>query len=261
MLTDPKISASPPFGVVVLPSYNSGTKLLETVAAAVKSWQPVWVVVDGSSDGSDRAVRELAGTTSGIEVLQRKANGGKGAAVLDALRRARDSGIARALVMDADGQHPADAIVEFFRLARENPDALILGQPIFGPDAPALRVHGRRAGNYFTRVNTGWANVADSLFGFRVYPVAETAAIMEGIRTARRYDFDTEIVVRLCWAGFRPINVPVPVRYFCRAEGGSTYFRYVRDNVLLVRTHARLFFGMLARLPQIISQRRKAEAA
>jgi glycosyltransferase involved in cell wall biosynthesis len=250
-----------PFGVVVLPSYNSGPKLFETVTIAVKAWQPVWVVIDGSTDGSDLAVREIASTQSGIEVLQREANGGKGAAVLEALQRARDAGISRALVMDADGQHPAEAIGDFFQLARENPDALILGQPIFGPDAPALRVHGRRAGNFFTRLNTGWANVGDSLFGFRVYPVAETVAIMESIRTARRYDFDTEIVVRLCWAGFRPINVPVPVRYFSPADGGSTHFRYLRDNTLLVWTHARLFFGMLARLPQIVSQRRKAEAA
>ena len=80
---------------------------------------------------------------------------------------------------------------------------------------------------------------------------------MEEIRTARRFDFDTEIVIRLCWAGFIPINVPVPVRYFSSSEGGSTYFRYVRDNALLVRTHIRLFFGMLMRLPQILARRRQ----
>ena len=247
-----------PFGVVVLPSFNSGAKLLETVKAAASVWQPVWVVIDGSTDGSARAVEELAQVDTCIEVMHRETNGGKGAAVLDALRRAREAGIARALVMDADGQHPADAIDNFFRLARENLDALILGRPVFGADAPALRVHGRRAGNFFTRVNTGWADIADSLFGFRVYPVAETVAIMENLRTARRFDFDTEIVVRLCWAGFRPINVSVPVRYFSSSDGGSTYFHYVRDNALLIRTHARLFFGMIARLPRILSRRRKA---
>ena len=124
-----------------------------------------------------------------------------------------------------------------------------------------VRHAGRRAGNFFTRINTGWAQVADSLFGFRVYPVAETIAILERIRTARGYDFDTEIVIRLCWAGFRPINVPVPVRYFTPVEGGSSHFRHIRDNALLLRTHTRLFFGMLARLPKIISRRRKTEVA
>jgi glycosyltransferase involved in cell wall biosynthesis len=261
MHPDPETQQVSPFGVVVLPSYNSGAKLLETVTAAQKLWRPVWVVVDGSTDGSDRAISKLAQSSPDIRVIRRETNGGKGAAVLTALRLARDAGFSRVLVMDADGQHPAEAIGEFFRLARENPNALILGQPVFGPDAPALRVHGRRVGNFFSRINTAWGNVGDSLFGFRVYPVAETVAIMEGIHTARRFDFDTEIVVRLCWAGFRPVNISVPVRYFSSSEGGSTYFRYVRDNALLVRTHLRLFFGMLARLPRIRANRRKWGAA
>ena len=246
-----------PFGVVILPSFNSGSKLLETLTAARRAWQPVWVVIDGSTDGSDRLVAEYARSAGGIELIRRATNGGKGQAVLDALRVARDAGIARALVMDADGQHPAEAIEKFFELARENPDALILGCPVFGADAPAVRVQGRRIGNFFTRLNTGWANVADSLFGFRVYPVSETVEIMDQIRTARRYDFDTEMVVRLVWAGFRPLNQRVPVRYFNAAEGGSSYFRYARDNALLIRTHVRLFFGMVLRLPRLLAQRQK----
>lgn len=246
-----------PFGVVILPSFNSGPKLLETLAAARRVWQPVWVVIDGSTDGSDGLIADFSETAGGVEVIQRATNGGKGEAVLAALRRAQAAKITRALVMDADGQHPAKAIESFFDLARGNPDAVILGYPIFGDDAPALRVHGRRFGNFFTRLNTAGANVVDSLFGFRVYPVSETVAVMDKIRTARRYDFDTEMVIRLVWAGFRPLNRPVPVRYFSAAEGGSSYFRYFRDNALLVRTHLRLFFGMLARLPRLLAQNRR----
>ena len=253
----PPTSSSPPiFGVVILPSYNPGAKLLETAAAARRVWEHVWVVIDGSTDGSARAVEEWARSESGIEIIRRPRNGGKGEAVLDALRRAREIGIARALVMDADGQHPPEAITTFFDLARRNPDALILGAPIFAADAPRVRVQGRRIGNFFARVNTGWANVADSLFGFRVYPVNETFEIMNRIRTARGFDFDTEMVVRLIWAGFRPLNVRVPVRYLTATEGGSSHLHYVRDNALLIRTHARLFFGMLARLPRLLSRRR-----
>jgi hypothetical protein len=49
----------------------------------------------------------------------------------------------------------------------------------------------------------------------------------------RRYDFDAEAAVRLVWAGLRPVNLDAPVRYFSRAEGGVSHFRYGRDNVLL----------------------------
>ena len=53
----------------------------------------------------------------------------------------------------------------------------------------------------------------------------------------RRFDFDAEAVVRLCWRGVRPINVPAPVRYFRADEGGVSHFNYWRDNALLTWMH------------------------
>lgn len=75
---------------------------------------------------------------------------------------------------------------------------------------------------------------------------------MERIRTARRFDFDTEVAVRLYWQGFRTMNIPVAVRYLTREEGGVSCFRYLPDNLLLVGTHTRLLFGMIPRLPWLL---------
>jgi glycosyltransferase involved in cell wall biosynthesis len=109
-----------------LPSYNSGKQLLETIQAALAHWRPVWVVVDASTDGSEEAALELAKREPNLRVIVRQENGGKGAAVLDGLRLALAEGFEHALVMDADGQHPADRIVEFLQLAEEQPGTLIL---------------------------------------------------------------------------------------------------------------------------------------
>jgi hypothetical protein len=158
--------------------------------------------------------------------------------------------------MDADGQHDAGAVAAFMERSMREPEAMILGEPIFGPDAPPERVKGRRVGNWWANLATLWGGIHDSLFGFRVYPVAESLAIMESIRTARRFDFDTELAVRLYWRGVRPINIPVPVRYPPSEAGGTTQFRYLRDNLLLIATHTRLFLGMLARLPVLLRRRR-----
>ena len=38
--------------MVLIPSYNPGQKVFETVRAAREQWEPVWVVVDGSTDGT-----------------------------------------------------------------------------------------------------------------------------------------------------------------------------------------------------------------
>ena len=241
--------------LVILPSYNSGDQLPITMRAARRFCDPVWAVVDGSTDGSAEAARNLG--SDGYRVIALEKNSGKGGAVLEAFREAVDAGFSHAIVMDADGQHPAEAIPQFLELCAKNPGHLIAGVPIFGPDAPAERVKGRRVGNFFASLETGWHGVSDSLFGFRLYPLKPSLKILESTKSARRFDFDTVLAVRLLWAGVPVINVPVPVRYPPRAEGGVTHFRYVRDNLLLSAAHVRLCSEMPLHLPQLLSLRRR----
>jgi glycosyltransferase involved in cell wall biosynthesis len=245
--------------LVIIPSYNTGLKLLETVRQAVACWRPVWVVVDGSTDGSAAALAEMDGTEGGLRVLFLEHNSGKGAAVFHAMLAAGRAGFTHALVVDADGQHPADHISGFMLESQKNPDAMILGAPQFAADAPALRRHGRRAGNWCTNLETFWGGIGDSLFGFRIYPIQESVRILQGIRGARRFDFDTELAVRLFWAGVRPINLPVPVRYYVPENGGVSHFRYLRDNWLLIRRHAMLMLELLPQMRRVWKLRRQAK--
>ena len=224
------------------------------MAAAREFWSPVWAVVDGSTDGSGDEARGLG--SDGFRVLRIAENSGKGGAVLHALREAHCKGFTHALVMDADGQHPAESIRPFMELSEAHPDAMIAGFPVFGPDAPFERVKGRMVGNFFAGVETLGKGARDSLFGFRVYPVAPALKVLEGTKTGRRFDFDTVLAVRLTWAGVPAINRPVPVRYPPRDEGGVTHFRYVRDNLLLAAAHVRLFFGLLPRISRLLKMPR-----
>ncbi len=52
-------AASSRVRLVLIPSFNSGTQLLPTVQQALAAWQPVWVVIDGSTDGSARTLDRL----------------------------------------------------------------------------------------------------------------------------------------------------------------------------------------------------------
>ena len=169
--------------VVILPSYNSGPQLARTMSAARNFWFPVWVVLDGSTDGSEDEARRLG--ADGFRILRLDKNSGKGGAVLHALREANREGFTHALVMDADGQHPAESIQPFMKLSETNPDAMILGYPIFGPDAPVERVKGRMVGNFFAWVETLGKGARDSLFGFRVYPVVPALEILEQRKSGR----------------------------------------------------------------------------
>ena len=71
----------------------------------------------------------------------------------------------------------------------------------------------------------------------------------------RRMDFDVEAAVRLSWRGVPAINLPAPVRYFRREDGGVSHFNYVRDNALLTWMHTRLMLEFVLRLPGLIVRR------
>jgi glycosyltransferase involved in cell wall biosynthesis len=241
--------------LVLIPSYNPGPAVYETVRGARRFWSPVWVVVDGSDDGTAQGLQNLAREDDGLHVIVLGKNAGKGAAVLHGITLAAAQGYTHALTMDSDGQHPPASIPEFMARSQSQPRAVVLGVPVFDASAPALRVKGRKISNWWANLETVGLGIEDSLYGFRVYPIADLIAVMRGQRWMRRFDFDPEAVVRMCWHGVKPVNVPATVRYFRAEEGGVSHFNYLRDNLLLTWMHSRLFFGFLLRLPLLVMRR------
>lgn len=234
---------------ILIPSYNTGPLLRETVTGALGTGVPVLVVIDGSTDGSDAGLESLS---ADLTVLRLFPNAGKGNAVLAGIRHAAELGFTHALCMDADGQHPADAVPRFAEIVHRHPEATVLGRPVFDASAPALRVNGRKISNFWANLETlGWG-IDDSLFGMRVYPIRPLIDVFGETPFARRFDFDPEVAVRLAWKGIPIINLPTPVLYLSAEQGGVSQFRYLRDNTLLTWMHLRLFLGFLARLPWLL---------
>lgn len=241
--------------LVLIPSFNPGPVVFETVREARRHWAPVWIVVDGSTDGTPERLEAMAREDPGLRVIAVPRNRGKGAAVLHGIVLAAGEGYTHVLTMDSDGQHPAARIPQFMARSMAEPAAMILGAPVFDASAPKIRLRGRRIANWWENLETLWAGIGDSLFGFRVYPIADLVAVMRGSGWMRRFDFDPEVAVRLVWRGVRPVNVPAPCRYLQPHEGGISHFRYWRDNVLLVSMHVRLVLGFLGRLPMLLLRR------
>jgi glycosyltransferase involved in cell wall biosynthesis len=246
--------------LLLIPSYNTGPKVYETARAARAQWSPVWVVTDGSTDDTPAGLREMAASDPGLKLIELPANAGKGAAVLHGLQAARDAGFTHALTMDSDGQHPAELIGEFMRLSMRHPETMVLGRPVFDASAPLLRVRGRRVSNWWTNLETLGAGIDDSLYGFRVYPISDLIAVMRRQPWMRRFDFDTEAVVRLAWRGVKPLNLAAPVRYLTAEEGGVSHFQYGRDNLLLTWMHTRLMIEFVLRLPLLLWRRARGKA-
>ena len=126
---------------------------------------------------------------------------------------------------------------------------MIAGCPVYDAVVPAIRLYARYLTHIWVWINTLSLEITDSMCGFRVYPLAPMLALQRRRRFGSRMDFDTDMLVRLYWDGLQIVNLPTRVGY---PSDGVSHFRAVRDNVLITRMHALLFFGMLPRLPKLI---------
>ena len=233
----------------VIPVYDHGATVGAVVAGLRDCGLPCIVVDDGSGPECARILDQLALHEPGVTLLRRATNHGKGAAVACGLRGARAAGFTHALQIDADGQHAIADVPAFMAATRAEPQAIICGRPVFDHTIPRARLYGRRFTRLWVNINTLSTGIPDAMCGFRVYPVRFTDDLLRAQPAGRRMDFDIGVLVRLSWRGAPMHWIDTQVIY---PPGGVSHFRLLRDNVLISAMHAKLFFGMLLRLPVLL---------
>jgi glycosyltransferase involved in cell wall biosynthesis len=221
----------------LIPTFDN-PRTIRAVVQSVRRFVPDVVVIDDGSAAEGRAAVAALGEDGLAHVHHREANGGKGAAVKTGFRVAFELGFTHALQVDADGQHDLEDAPTLLAAAQRDPDALVLGAPIYDETAPKGRLVGRRITQWWTNRETGGPVIDDPMCGFRVYPLSLAAALKV---PANRMDFDIEVAVRMVWAGARVINVPTRVKYLPASAGGVSHFRMFEDNVRISWMHTRLY--------------------
>ena len=229
----------------IVPSHNHDDVVGNVVAGLCRHGLPVFVIDDGSDAAVAATLAALHDPARGIRVTRFPINRGKGRAVCEGFRLARDAGFTHALQVDADGQHDLAAVSRMLELAQRHPDALVSGHAVLDQSAPIGRRIGRWVTHVWVFIETLSLHVTDSMCGFRIYPLEAVTRLAESESIGSRMDFDTSVMVRLCWRGVPVVMVPVRVSY---PPGNISNFRVWIDNLRITWMHTRLVFGMLARL-------------
>ncbi len=237
---------------MVIPIYNHKDTITQVVDALEGLDLPCFIVDDGSDSATKQVLSEINLEKQQVEVITRRANGGKGAAVTTGLLAALAKGFTHALQVDADGQHQISDARIFLERSASAPDALVLGRPTFAENAPQVRVYGRRITHFFVWLETLSLEIKDTLCGFRVYPLSAFKAITDKTRLREHMDFDPEIAVRMHWAGVPILNIDTPVQY---DQQGLSHFDFKRDNLRMISLHTQLLLEMVVRLPSILLRR------
>jgi len=228
--------AGRPRVLALIPAHDEAPRIVAVVRGAAVHL-PVLVVDDGSSDGTARAARE-----AGAEVLERRPNAGKGAALRAGFRRALDSGYDGALTLDGDGQHDPAEIPAFLAAfapgeARGRPDLgggarpeLVVGRRDFSRMPPARRLANTIGGRTFS-----WAvgtHVPDNQSGYRLVGRRLMEASLGSAE--RGFEFEVEMLATCIALGWPVAWVPIRTIY----TGGPSHIRPA--------AHVRHFFRAVA---------------
>ncbi|MDU8924501.1 glycosyltransferase family 2 protein [Pasteurellaceae bacterium LIM206] len=227
--------------VVVIPYYNHPATIADVVHRVLNQGLDCLIIDDGSDEVAKLALEPLKQIEQ-VKVYHRIQNGGKGAAVKTGFQQALALGYSHVLQVDADAQHQLEDCSKFVEYAKRYPLDLICGQPIYAEDAPKARLYGRKITNFWIAINTLSLSIPDGMCGFRLYPLSALQKLKLN-QVGDFMDFDVEILVRLYWQKIRFHWIATPIKY--QPEGVS-HFRGWKDNLLISKMHARLFFTMLA---------------
>jgi hypothetical protein len=239
---------------LLIPIYEHGSTIRRVVESLAPVDLPLVIVDDGSGPETEATLDRIARAFDWVDVRRHAVNQGKGAALVTGYHVAAERGFTHVIQLDADDQHEAADVCRFLAVARERPDALVLGQPIFGADVPKSRLYGRKLSVGLVWLATLSRDVRDPLCGFRCVPLSPVLHLVDRVPMGRRMDFEPELAVRLVWMGVPVSNVATRVRYL---PGGISHFDVIWDDLRLAWLYTRLSLGMLARAPALL-RRRKA---
>lgn len=197
---------------VLIPTYNERDNL-PGIVARVRANVPaadVFVLDDGSPDGTGQVADDLASADPQVHVVHRSAKEGLGKAYLAGFAIVLDRGYDAAVEMDADGSHLPEQLPSLLAALGEA-DLVIGARWVKGGEVrnwPARRKVLSVGANLYTKVLLGMS-VNDATAGYRVYRASALRAMgLQGVES-QGYCFQIDLTLRAVRAGLTVVEVPI----------------------------------------------------
>lgn len=232
----------------IVPCSNEASAIADVIVAVQRYLPLVFVVDDGSSDGTGGVAKR-----AGAEVLQHDKRCGKGAALQTGWECARRRGFEWALALDGDGQHSAEDIPAFLDMAERTGAELVVGNRMSNPEGmPRVR---RTVNRWMSKRISKLAGLQlpDSQCGFRLMNLHTWSKLAV---SASHFEIESDILLAFSTRGCSIKFVPIQVIY--KAE--QSKIQPMRDTIRWFRWWWRARRGIqcaaraLSNRPMIVPQ-------
>lgn len=230
---------------VVIPAYNEARTIAEVARRARQHCDQVFVVDDGSQDGTADAVADLE-----ITLLRNPHNLGKAGTLWNGMQAALALGADAVITLDGDGQHRPEDIPRVLVAAQQHPNHIIVASRLkHRENAPPLRLFANRMANFWISWAAGYF-IADSQSGFRLYPASVLRQVQVSHERAKSFVFESEILIAASWQGIRSIPVAIDSLYFEAAR--ASHYQATRDTLRIIHMVAGRLLRRALNLPGLV---------
>ncbi|CRR78368.1 MULTISPECIES: glycosyltransferase family 2 protein [Stenotrophomonas maltophilia group] len=202
---------------VVIPAYNEGSAIKDTIHAIPGNFPKIIVIDDGSRDDTHERVRETRAT-----LIRHPINLGQGAGLQTGIDAALlDPAIEYIVTFDADGQHRIEDVERMLAYAAQHKVQIVMGSRFLGKavNMPRMKRVILKAAVWFSNVTSG-VHLTDTHNGLRV--IHRSAAERLKLELPD-FSHASEIVERIGQQHFSYAEVPVTIIYseYSRSKGQS----------------------------------------